>query len=101
MQFLHVGDWARIIKGDLSSEIGEVTSTDHPAGSATLKLILSGHRKEAELQLQDIECVFHIGDSVRVVAGPYLGVEGYVIQMVDDIFCICQDVSKEQVNVSF
>jgi hypothetical protein len=101
MQFLHVGDWARIIKGDLSSSIGEVTSTDHLAGSATLKLFLSGHRKEVELRLQDIERVFQIGDAVRVVAGPYLGVEGYVIQMVDDIFCICQDVSKEQVNVSF
>ncbi|KAG2747121.1 hypothetical protein P692DRAFT_20739658 [Suillus brevipes Sb2] len=96
MQFLHVGDWARIIKGDLSSSIGEVTSTDHLAGSATLKLFLSGHRKEVELRLQDIERVFQIGDAVRVVAGPYLGVEGYVIQMVDDIFCICQDVSKEQ-----
>ncbi|KAG2115475.1 hypothetical protein DEU56DRAFT_761668 [Suillus clintonianus] len=78
MQFLHVGDWARIVKGDLSSEIGEVTSTDHPAGSATLKLILSGQRKKVEVQLQDIERMFQIGDTVRVVAGPYLGVEGHL-----------------------
>ncbi|KAG1836146.1 hypothetical protein DFJ58DRAFT_847138 [Suillus subalutaceus] len=49
--------------------------------------------------LHDIECMFQIGSAVRVVAGPYLGVEGYIIQMVDDIFCICQDVSKEQVEV--
>ncbi|KAG0703420.1 hypothetical protein DFH29DRAFT_998559 [Suillus ampliporus] len=83
MQFLHVGDWARIVKGDLSSEIREVTSTDHPAGSATLKLILSGQRKKVELRLQDIERMFQIDDT-----------------MADDIFCICQDVSKEQVEVS-
>ncbi|KAG1825225.1 hypothetical protein DFJ58DRAFT_738561 [Suillus subalutaceus] len=43
MQFLHAGDWARIIKGDLSSEVGKVTSTDHTVGSATLDLNLSGH----------------------------------------------------------
>jgi transcription antitermination factor NusG len=101
MQFLHVGDWAKIVKGDLSSEIGKVASTDHPAGSATLDLSLDGHRKEIEVRLQDIERVFRVGDTVRVVAGPYLGVEGHIIEMVNDIFRLCQDVSKEEVNVSF
>ena len=101
MQFLHAGNWAKIVKGDLSSEVGMVTSTDHTVGSATLDLSLSGHRKEVECQLQDIECVFRIGDTVRVVAGPYFGVEGHIIEMVDDIFCLCQDVSKEEVRVYF
>ncbi|KAG2059221.1 hypothetical protein BDR06DRAFT_968182 [Suillus hirtellus] len=64
MQFLRVGNWARIVKGDLGSKIGQVS------------------------------------DTVRVVAGPYLGVEGHIIQMVDDVFCLCQDVSKEEVEVS-
>ncbi|KAG1802905.1 uncharacterized protein HD556DRAFT_1437964 [Suillus plorans] len=100
MQFLHVGDWAKIVKGDLSSEIGKVASTDHPAGSATLDLSLDGHRKEIEVRLQDIERVFRVGDTVRVVAGPYLGVEGHIIEMVNDIFRLCQDVSKEEVEVS-
>ncbi|KAG2028573.1 hypothetical protein BDR03DRAFT_1019625 [Suillus americanus] len=78
MQFLHAGDWAKIIKGDLSSEVGKVISTDHT----------------------DIERVFRIGNTVQVVAGPYFGVEGHIIEMVDDIFCLCQDVSKEEVEVS-
>ncbi|KAG1765585.1 hypothetical protein EDD22DRAFT_845374 [Suillus occidentalis] len=100
MQFLHAGDWAKIVKGDLSSEVGMVTSTNHTVGSATLDLSLSGHRKEVECRLQDIERVFRIGDTVRVVAGLYFGVEGLIIEMVDDIFCLCQDVSKEEVEVS-
>ncbi|KAG2052067.1 hypothetical protein BDR06DRAFT_1058054 [Suillus hirtellus] len=83
MQFLHVGDCAKIIQGDLSSEIGKVISTDHPTGSATLELSLSGQRKEVEVRLQDIEHVFWIGDMVQVVAGPCLGVEGHIIQMVE------------------
>ncbi|KAG2092151.1 uncharacterized protein F5147DRAFT_779772 [Suillus discolor] len=81
MQFLHIGDWAKIVKGDLSSEIRKVASTDHPAGSATLDLSLDGHRKEIEVRLQDIERVFLVGDMVRVVAGPYLGVEGHIVEM--------------------
>ncbi|KAG1749183.1 hypothetical protein EDD22DRAFT_850974 [Suillus occidentalis] len=48
MQFLHAGDWAKIVKGDLSSEVGKVTSTNHTIGSATLDLSLSGHQKEVE-----------------------------------------------------
>lgn len=43
--------------------------------------------------------MFHIGDTVRVVAGPYLGVEGHIIQMEDDVFRLCQNVSKEEVRV--
>lgn len=100
MQFLRVGNHARIVKGDLSSEIGQVVSTDHPAGSVTLELILSGCRKEIDVRLEDIEHIFQVGDTVRVVAGPYLGVEGYIIQMMNDIFRLCQDISKEEVNVS-
>ncbi|KIK35767.1 hypothetical protein CY34DRAFT_95509, partial [Suillus luteus UH-Slu-Lm8-n1] len=100
MQFLRVGDWARIVKGDLRSEIGQVVSTDHPAGSVTLALTFSGFRKEVDIRLEDIERIFQVGDSVRVVAGSYLGVEGYIIQMVDDIIRLCQDVSKEEVNIS-
>ncbi|KIK35397.1 hypothetical protein CY34DRAFT_96149, partial [Suillus luteus UH-Slu-Lm8-n1] len=96
MQFLRAGDWARIVKGDLSSTIGQVLSTDLPAGSLTLELILSGRREETDVRLEDIKRVFHIGDTVRVVAGPYLGVEGHIIQMEDDVFRLCQNVSKEE-----
>ncbi|KAG1859681.1 hypothetical protein F4604DRAFT_1684636 [Suillus subluteus] len=32
--------------------------------------------------------------------GPYLGLEGHVVQMYDDIFHICQDISNEEVEVS-
>jgi ribosomal protein L24 len=62
---------------------------------------LSGQQKEVELQLQDIEHVFQIGDTVQVVAGSCLGVEGHIIQMLDDVFCLCQDISKEEASVSF
>ncbi|KAG1788772.1 uncharacterized protein HD556DRAFT_1447617 [Suillus plorans] len=99
-QFLHVGDRAMIIKGDLNSEIGRVVSTNHPASSVTLKLTLSGRPKEINFRLEEIERIFQVGDTVRVVAGPYLGVEGYIIQMTGDIFCLCQDVSKEELEVS-
>ncbi|KAG1728744.1 uncharacterized protein EDB91DRAFT_1085985 [Suillus paluster] len=78
MQFLRVGNWARILKGDLSSEIS----------------------LEIDIQLEDIERVFWVGNTVQVVAGPYLGVEGHIIQMVDDIFHLCQDISKEELEVS-
>lgn len=42
MQFLCTGDWARIVKGELSSETSQVVLTDRPACSATLELTLSG-----------------------------------------------------------
>ncbi|KAG1897337.1 uncharacterized protein F5891DRAFT_982725 [Suillus fuscotomentosus] len=38
--------------------------------------------------------------TVRVVAGPYLGLEGQIIQISDDVFHVCQGVSKEEVLVS-
>ncbi|KAG2336817.1 hypothetical protein BDR05DRAFT_1005513 [Suillus weaverae] len=100
MQFLCVGNQVRIVKGDLHSEIGQVVSTNHPAGSVTLALKFSGFRKEVDVQLEDIEHIFQVSNSVRVVAGPYLGVEGYIIQMVDNIIHLCQDVSKEELEVS-
>ncbi|KAG2335847.1 hypothetical protein BDR05DRAFT_953778 [Suillus weaverae] len=70
------------------------------AGSVTLALKFSGFRKEVDVQLEDIEHIFQVSNSVRVVAGPYLGVEGYIIQMVDNIIHLCQDVSKEELEVS-
>ncbi|KAG2057302.1 hypothetical protein BDR06DRAFT_969491 [Suillus hirtellus] len=98
--FLCVGNRARIVKGDLSSEIGQIVSTDHLAGSVTLELILSGCQKEIDVQLEDIEHIFQVSDTVQVVAGPYLSVEGYIIQMMNDIFHLCQDVSKEEIGDS-
>jgi transcription antitermination factor NusG len=100
MQFLRTGDWVRIVRGDLSSETGQVISTDHPANSATLELTLSGRRKEVDIRLDDIDRVFRVGDTVQVIAGPYLGVEGHIIQMADDTFRLCQHASKEEVSVS-
>ncbi|KAG0691716.1 hypothetical protein DFH29DRAFT_883868 [Suillus ampliporus] len=81
MQFLHTGDLVRIIAGEIRSEIGTVILTDHASGS-------------------DLEHIFHVGDEIRVVAGPYLGLEGHIIQISDDMFHICQAVSKEEVLVS-
>ncbi|KAG1859504.1 hypothetical protein C8R48DRAFT_774843 [Suillus tomentosus] len=81
MQFLRMGDLVRVIKGSLRGESGTVVSTDHTSGS-------------------DIEHVFWVGDTVRVVAGPYTGLEGHLIQMHDDVFHICQETTKEVVEVS-
>ncbi|KAG1770610.1 hypothetical protein EV702DRAFT_1049328 [Suillus placidus] len=49
---------------------------------------------------EDVERMFRLGDSVRVVAGIYLGLEGHVIQMYDDVFHVCQESTKEEVEVS-
>ncbi|KAG1758513.1 hypothetical protein EDD22DRAFT_849956 [Suillus occidentalis] len=100
MQFLRVGDQARAIKGALRGELGEVISTDHTCGSVGLEFTLDECPEEIEVRLQDIERVFHVGDTVRVVAGPYLGLEGHVLQMCEDVFHVCQAVSKEVVEVS-
>ncbi|KAG1844931.1 hypothetical protein DFJ58DRAFT_731007 [Suillus subalutaceus] len=100
MQFLRTGDWVRIVRGDLSSETSQVISTDHPANSATLELTLSGRRKEVDIRLDDIDRVFWVGDTVQVIAGPYLGVEGHIIQMADDTFRLCQHASKEELEHS-
>ncbi|KAG1759388.1 hypothetical protein EDD22DRAFT_849256 [Suillus occidentalis] len=64
MQFLHVGDEARVISGE------------------------------------DVERVFRLGDSVQVVAGVYLGLEGHIVQMSDNAFHICQEATKEEIEVS-
>jgi hypothetical protein len=106
MQFLCVGDWAigrlgdwaRANTGALHSELGQVVSTDHAFGSVCLEFYIDGCPKTVDFRLQDIERVFWVGDTVRVVAGPYLGLEGYILQMCKDVFHICQAVSKEEVD---
>ncbi|KAG2129750.1 hypothetical protein DEU56DRAFT_915012 [Suillus clintonianus] len=100
MQFLRTGDWARVIGGSLRGELGQVISMDHAAGSASLDFTFDGRPEQIEVCLEDIERVFRVGDTVKVVAGPYLGLEGHVIQMRQDIFDICQDITNEQVEVS-
>jgi ribosomal protein L24 len=99
MQFLRIGDSARVISGELRSKIGTVVSTDHASGSVCLEIILDGHRSGIDVRLEDIERVFCVGDEVRVVAGPYLGLEGHIIQISDDMFHVCQDGSKEEVRL--
>ncbi|KAG1762160.1 hypothetical protein EV702DRAFT_1052638 [Suillus placidus] len=100
MQFLRIGDSARIISGELCSKIGTVVSTGHASGSVCLEIILDGHQSEIDVRLEDMERLFLVSDEVWVVAGPYLGLEGYIIQISDDMFHVCQHVSKEEVLVS-
>ncbi|KAG1889783.1 uncharacterized protein F5891DRAFT_1198371 [Suillus fuscotomentosus] len=100
MQFLHAGDAVRIVKGEVHSETSTVLSIDHVLGSACVELTFDGDQVEMEVQLQDLERVFCIGDTVWVVVGAYLGLEGHAIQISGDIFHICQDISKEEVQVS-
>lgn len=95
MQFLHVGDAVRVISGEVRSEIGTVVSINHALGC--VRLSLHGH-EEIEVRLQDVERVFRVGDTVRVVAGSYLGLEGYILRMNEGIFDVCQAVSNEEVN---
>ncbi|KAG1872153.1 hypothetical protein F4604DRAFT_1925747 [Suillus subluteus] len=101
IQFLRVGDAARIVTGSVRSTIGTVVSIDHAfGGSARIELTFDGHRKEMEARLEDVERVFEVGDAVRVVAGSYLGLEGHVIRMDEELFYLCQWVSMEEVQVS-
>ncbi|KAG2151803.1 hypothetical protein BD769DRAFT_1380674 [Suillus cothurnatus] len=100
MQFLRVGELARVVKGSLHGELGTVVSTDHACGSVGLEFNFDGFPQETEVSLQDIERVFRVGDTVRVVAGSYTGLEGYLIQMCGDLFHVCQEISKEVVEVS-
>ncbi|KAG2048983.1 hypothetical protein BDR06DRAFT_1012510 [Suillus hirtellus] len=100
MQFLRAGDWARVTNGALHGELGRVISTDHACGSVGLEIAFNGHPDEIELRLQDIEHVFWVSDTVRVIAGSYLGLEGYVLKMCGEMFHVCQEVSKEVVEVS-
>jgi ribosomal protein L24 len=99
MQFLRAGDHARVIKGALCGELGKVISTDHTCGSVGLEFTFDECPEEIEVRLQDIERVFRLGDTVRVVAGPYLGLEGHVLKMCEDVFHVCQAVSKEVVSL--
>ncbi|KAG2120556.1 uncharacterized protein F5147DRAFT_766471 [Suillus discolor] len=100
MQFLRVGDPVKVIAGGICSEASTVVSTDHTIGSAHLEITLDGHQREIDVQLEDIEHIFRVSDEVRVVAGPYLGLEGHIIQICDDVFHVCQAVSKEEVLIS-
>ncbi|KAG0697354.1 hypothetical protein DFH29DRAFT_878763 [Suillus ampliporus] len=100
MEFLRVGDAARVITGEFGAEIGEVVSADHAFGSIRLEYSIEGHKIQSEVQLQDVERVFWVGDTIRVVAGIYLGLEGHIVQMTGDIFQICQTSTKEEVEVS-
>ncbi|KAG2047192.1 hypothetical protein BDR06DRAFT_976911 [Suillus hirtellus] len=100
MQFLRVGDHARVIKGTLRGELGKVISTDHTYGSACLEFTFHKCPEEIEVRLQDIERVFRVGDSVRVITGPYLGLEGHILQMAEDVFHVCQATTNEVVEVS-
>ncbi|KAG1825060.1 hypothetical protein EV424DRAFT_1537942 [Suillus variegatus] len=100
MEFLRVGDSVRVITGEYGAEIGEVISTDHTFGSVRLEYNIEGHKIKSEVRLQDAKRVFWVGDTVRVVAGIYLGLEGHIIQMTDDTFHICQTSTKEEVKVS-
>ncbi|KAG1811296.1 hypothetical protein EV424DRAFT_1542578 [Suillus variegatus] len=99
MQFLRVGDWVRVIKGSLCREFGPVISTDPTLGTVSLESALDGHLKEIEVRLKDIERVFRVGDTVKVVAGSYLGLEGHIIQICSDTFHLCQHATNEQVEV--
>jgi hypothetical protein len=71
----------RVLKGSLHGELSQVISTDHTFGTVGLESTLDGHLKEIEISLQDVECVFRIGDPIRVMAGSYLGLQGHIIQM--------------------
>ncbi|KAG1899890.1 uncharacterized protein F5891DRAFT_980831 [Suillus fuscotomentosus] len=100
MQFLREGDAARVLTGEVHSEIGEVISMDHVFGSVRLKIDTNGLQREIDLRVRDVERVFWIGDAVRVVAGSYLGLEGHIIGMSDEIFDVCQEDTKEEIQVS-
>ncbi|KAG2108279.1 uncharacterized protein F5147DRAFT_773866 [Suillus discolor] len=97
LQFLRIGDWARVVKGSLHGELGQVTSTDHTLGTLSLQSALDERSKEMTVRLQDVERVFQVGDTVRVVAGSYLGLQGHIIEMHGDTFQVCQDTTNEQV----
>ncbi|KAG2028666.1 hypothetical protein BDR03DRAFT_988281, partial [Suillus americanus] len=86
------GDSARVVKGSLCGELGIV---DHTCDSVGLEFNFDGCLEETKVSLQDIEHIFQVGDTVRIVAGPYMGVEGHLIQMCDDVFHVCQEATKE------
>lgn len=98
LQFLCIGDWARVAKGSLCGELGQVTLTDHTLGTLSLQSALDECLTEMIVRLQDVEHVFQFGDTVRVVAGSYLGLQGHIIEMHRDMFQVCQDTTNEQVK---
>ncbi|KAG1758508.1 hypothetical protein EDD22DRAFT_849951 [Suillus occidentalis] len=100
MQFLHVGNWVRVVEGALCGKSGQVILTDHTLGSVSLEFTFNGHLEQIEVHLEEIERVFWVSDTIKVVAGPHLGIEGHIIQMRQDAFDICQNIFNEQVEVS-
>jgi hypothetical protein len=70
-QFLCVDDHARVVEGSLQGKLGMMISINHTLGTISLDPTPDGCVKEIEVQLQDIEHVFHVSDSVKVVAGSY------------------------------
>jgi transcription antitermination factor NusG len=93
---LHMGNWARVVEGPLHGESGQVILMDHTVGSASLEFMFNGHLEQIKVCLKEIEHIFWVGNTIKVVAGPYLGIEGHIIQMQQYVFNICQDISNEQ-----
>ncbi|KAG1739739.1 hypothetical protein EDB19DRAFT_1828733 [Suillus lakei] len=90
------GDEARVITEQVCLEIGRVVSTNHAFGSVCLEFVFKGHQRQIDFPLWDVERMFWLSDSVRVVAGAYLGLEGYIIQMSNNIFHVYQESTKEE-----
>ena len=99
LQFLRAGDTVRVIRGDLCTCVATVISVNQIYQTATLEIVSDGKTQRTQVRLGDIERVFHVGETVRVVAGSYLGLEGYIVEMNEEIFHVCQGVSGEQVSL--
>lgn len=100
MQFLRMEDHTRVIEGTLRGELGKVISTNHTYGSVCFEFTFHKCPEEIEVRLQDVEHVFWVSDSIRVIAGPYLGLEGHILQMAEDMFHVCQAATKEVVSLA-
>jgi transcription antitermination factor NusG len=97
-QFLRVGDSVRIISGVVNSEIGMILLMDYAYGeSARLELNVNDIHRVTEHHLEDLECIFWVGDQISVVAGVHLGLQGYIVEKTGNIFSICQHLTQEQV----
>ncbi|KAG1859464.1 hypothetical protein C8R48DRAFT_673997 [Suillus tomentosus] len=100
-RLLRSGDLVCLNTPDLVRQICMILMADHAfGGSAKLAFDLDSQCKETEDRLQDVELIFRVGDEVQVVARDYLGLQGHVVQRNNDIFCICQSGTQEQVEVS-
>ncbi|KAG2070472.1 hypothetical protein BDR04DRAFT_1118337 [Suillus decipiens] len=42
--------------------------------------------------------MFNVSDEVHIVAGDYMGLQGYIVQKTDEIFDICQSGMQEQIE---